>query len=263
LGEDQEPVASGDEPGDGFQEPSIDMLQRILVAMTVLGTLAAGVNAAASQSIDELLRRQKEQQEKRTDQVVNVTKPFAECVKKQAHTYELYSSPEKADVAARAAVGRCSKQEAAYSSALHQLKAVMTGFDADGMEQRMHDQMVETALTIIVSERQRQRAQPQATDETETQHFKHGCSDVVAGRMSQDALMCVSVLRTAMELVVIFQGRSGTKEMNICIPHDPAHPPLLKDYVKLIDQYPTLMDDKEPVSVGLLIILERAFPCAK
>jgi hypothetical protein len=106
-----------------------------------------------------------------------------------------------------------------------------------------------------------QRAQSQATDATETQHFKNGCNDYDAGRMSDDALNCVSVLATAIELIVIFQAKSDIKGLNICIPYDPAHPRLTKDYVKLINQYPTLMDDKEPISVGLLRILARAFPC--
>ena len=106
-----------------------------------------------------------------------------------------------------------------------------------------------------------QRAQPQATDATETQRFKNGCNDYDAGRMSDDAFNCVSVLATAMELIVIFQAKSDIKGLSICILYDPAHPRLTKDYVKLINQYPTLMDDKEPISVGLLRILARAFPC--
>jgi hypothetical protein len=235
----------------------------MLLAMTLLGAIAAGLNTAASQTVDELLRRQKEEQQKQVDRIVGLTKPLAECVKKQAHTYELYSSPEKADVAARAAVGLCSKQEAAYRSALLQLAIIETNFDAAANAQQMHDQLVETALTIIVSERQRQRAQPQAKDETETQHFKNGCSDFGAGRMSADAFKCVSVLNTAMELIVIFQAQGSTNGLNICIPNDPAHPRLVEDYVKLIDQYPTLMDANEAISVGLLRILARAFPCAK
>lgn len=237
--------------------------RRMLIAMTVLGTLAAGGSTVASQTVDELLRRQTDEQQKQVDQIVRLTKPLAECVKNQAHTYKLYSSPEKADVAARAAVGLCSKQEAAYRSALFQLGIIMTDFDAAARAQRMHGELVETALTIIVSERQRQRAQPRAKDETNTQHFKNGCSDLVAGRMSDDAFNCVSVLNTAMELIVIFQARGGTKGLNICIPNDPAHPRLVGDYAKLIDQYPTLMDDDEPISVGLLKILASAFPCAK
>jgi hypothetical protein len=231
--------------------------------MTFLGTIAAGGNTAASQTMDELLRRQAEEQRKQVDQVAKLAKPLVECVQKQSHTYELYSSPEKADVAARAAVGLCSKQEAAYRSAIFRLAVIMTDFDAAGRAQQMHDQLVEAALTIVVSERQRKPAQSQAKDRTSTQRFKNGCADFVAGRMSDDAFECVSVLNTAIELVVIFQAKGGTKELNICIPNDPAHPHLVEDYVKLIDQYPTLMEDNEPISVGLLRILARAFPCAK
>jgi hypothetical protein len=213
--------------------------------------------------MDELLRRQNEKQQKQVDQIAGLTKPLAECVKKQAHAYELYSSPEKTDVLARAVVGFCSKQEAAYRSALFQLAIIMTDFDPAARAQRMHDQLVETALTIIVSERQRQRAQPRAKDETNAQHFKNGCSDFGAGRMSEDAFNCVSVLNTAMELILIFQAQGGTKGLNICIPNDSAHPRVVGDYAKLIDQHLVLMDDNEPISVGLLKILASAFPCAK
>lgn len=235
--------------------------RRMLIAMTVLGTIAAGGNTAASQTVNERLRRQNEEQQNQVDRIGKLIKPLAKCVKKQAHTYEIYSSPEKADAAARAAVGLCSKQEAAYRSALFQLAIIITEFDAAARAQQTHDQLVETALTIIVSERQ--RARPQAEDKTNTRHFKNGCTDFVAGRVTDDAFECVSVLSTAVELVVIFQGQGGTKGLNICIPNDPMHPRLVGDYVKLINQYPELMNDNEPISVGLIRILARAFPCAK
>ena len=180
--------------------------------MTILVAMATDVGIAASQTMDELLSRQNEEQQKEVDRIVGLTKPLGECVKKQAHTYELYSSPEKADILARTAVGLCSKQEAAYRSALFQLAIIMTDFDAAARAKQTHDQLVETALTIIVSERQRQRAQPPAKDETDTQHFKNGCSDFVADRMSEDALHCVSVLNTAMELILIFQERGHTRD---------------------------------------------------
>jgi hypothetical protein len=119
--------------------------------LIVVGTIA-GWTAAESQTTEERLRQQTEHQQQQVDQIVKLTQPLAVCVKKHAH--ELVSSAEKADVAARAAVGLCSKEEGAYRSALFQLAIIMTEFDADTRAQRMHQQLIETALTIIVSERQ-------------------------------------------------------------------------------------------------------------
>jgi hypothetical protein len=123
----------------------------VVTTLTVLGTIVCSV-AAQSQTVEELLQREHEQQQQQLDRIVKLTKPLAECVKKQAH--ELVSSAEKADVVARAAVGLCSKEEAAYRAALLQLAIIVTGFDADTRAQRMHQQLVEMALTIIVNERQ-------------------------------------------------------------------------------------------------------------
>jgi hypothetical protein len=223
---------------------------RIMV-LVFLGA-AAGVCAANAESMDDLLQQQKMKREKQLHQIVALTKPLIECVKKHAHTYELYSSPEKADVVARAAVGLCSKEEGAYRSALFQLAIIMTDFDAEAKAQHTHEELVEAALTIIVSERQRQRAQPPASTETVTQSFKKGCADDIAGRMTDNAYTCVTVLSTALELTLIFQKQGGTKGLNICIPNDPAHPRLVEDYVKLINQHPDLMDDNEPISVGVI-----------
>ena len=197
----------------------------MLVSMIVLGAMAASDSKAASQTVDELLRHQNEEQQNQVDRIVRLTKPLAECVKKQAHAPGLYSSPEKADIAARAAVGLCSKEEAAYRAALFQLAMVMTDFDAASRAQQMHDQLVNTALTIIVGERRRHRAQPQAKNETSTQHFKYGCSDFVAGRMSDDALNCLSVLSTAMELVLIFQAQGGYQGAKYLHRKRPGTPP--------------------------------------
>ena len=232
-----------------------------MMALAFLGATAT-LCAANAESVDDLLQKQRMQQQKQTDQIVKLTGPLIERVKKRAHTYELYSSPETADVAARAAVGFCSKEESAYRQALFQLAIIMTSFDANGRAQQTHDQLVERALTIIVGERQHQRTE-QAKNETNTQQFKRGCSDFVAGRMTKDALNCVSVLNTALELVVIFQAEGGTKGLNICITKDTAHPRLVQDYVKLVNQRPDLMDDDQPVSIGLIRILAREFPCAK
>jgi hypothetical protein len=205
--------------------------------------------------VDDALQQQKAEREKQLDQIGKLMKPLADCVKKQAHSNELYSLPEKADVVARAAVGLCSKQEGALRSAFHQL-ALVSGIDASKHAQETHDELVEMALTIIVKERQRQRAEPSAKDQSETQHFKNGCTDFVAGRATEDALNCVAVLDTAMQLVIIFQN-SG--KLNICIPKDDDR--LVKDYVKLINQHPDLVNDNEPISVGLLRVLAREFPC--
>jgi hypothetical protein len=65
-----------------------------------------------------------------------------------------------------------------------------------------------------------------------------------------------------MELIVIFQAQGATKELNICIPHDPLHPRLVEDYAKLINQHPDLIDAKQPISAGLIKILAHVFPCA-
>lgn len=124
-----------------------------LIAVTILGTIAANGNTAASQTVDELLRRQNEEQQKQVARIVQLTKPLTECVKRHAH--ELYVSAEKAAVLSRAAVGLCSREEAAYRSALFQLATIMTDFNAAAKAQETHGQLVELALTIIVEERRR------------------------------------------------------------------------------------------------------------
>ena len=111
-------------------------------------------------TVKDYLSRQTMQQKQRTDRIVELTKPLIECVKKNAHAYEVYSSPERADVVARAAVGLCSKEEGAYRSALFQLALVMTDFDATSNAQQTHEKLIESALTIIVGERQRLRTPP-------------------------------------------------------------------------------------------------------
>jgi hypothetical protein len=119
-----------------------------------------GKSSEASPTVDDLLRKQNREAEQRTDRIVELTKPLAECVKAHAHAYELYSSSETADVAARAAVGLCSKEEAAYRVALFQLAIILTSFDAESQAEQFHAKLLETALTIIVGERQRLRAPP-------------------------------------------------------------------------------------------------------
>ena len=128
----------------------------VLTLLAVVSLACSGPSRAVAQSIDELLQQQKTQQERRIHRIVELKAPLVACVKKHAH--ELYSNSEGADIAARAAVGLCSKEEAAYRSALFQLAVIMTSFDAAAIAQRAHDSLVEAAITIIVSERQRQRA---------------------------------------------------------------------------------------------------------
>jgi hypothetical protein len=100
------------------------------------------------------LERQKGEQTQKADRAVEMYKPFADCVKRRAHSSELYSSAESADIVARAAVGFCSKEEANFRAALWDLKLIMTDFDADRHAREGHEKLVNTALTIIVGERQ-------------------------------------------------------------------------------------------------------------
>ena len=58
------------------------------------------------------------------------------------------------------AVGLCSKEEAAYHSALSQYAMVETDFDAASEAQQTHNRLVDLALTIIVRARQRPQAPP-------------------------------------------------------------------------------------------------------
>ena len=111
-------------------------------------------------SVQDYLSQQTMQQKQRTDRIVELTKPVFECVQKNAHAYQVYSVPERADIAARAAVGLCSKEEGAYRSALFQLAIVMTDFDASSRAQQTHEKLIESALTIIVGERQRRLSPP-------------------------------------------------------------------------------------------------------
>ena len=140
-----------------------------VLAATIVAACAASPRATvgseakpteASQTVADLLRQQTRQQEQQTDRIVELTKPLAECVRNHAHAYELYSSTETADVAARAAVGLCSREEGAYRAALFQLAIIMTSFDANSRAEETYARLVETALTIIVGERQSLRAPP-------------------------------------------------------------------------------------------------------
>jgi hypothetical protein len=97
------------------------------------------------------------EQEKRADRAGALVKSLFECVTKSARSSELYSSPERADIVAIAAVGHCSKEEGQYNSALLDLKKVMSGFDVDSMAHQTHQKLIEKAVTIIVDERQRKR----------------------------------------------------------------------------------------------------------
>ena len=97
-----------------------------------------------------------------------------------------------------------------------------------------------------------------AKAENETRLFKKGCADYAAKRSTQDAFYCVSILNTALELIIIFTGKVGGG-LDICIPKNSGL--LTGDYVKFINRNPNLMDDNEPVSVGLIRIFHHVFPC--
>jgi hypothetical protein len=217
-----------------------------------------------SSSVEDALRRQKINQEEKTNRIVALTKPLIDCVKRKAHSEDIYTSAEGADVAARAAVGLCSKEEGAYRSAVFKLAIVMTSFDASARVQQTHEQLVDLALAVIVGERQRGAATPKtsapsatANSATLPQLFKQGCNDFVAGRSTQNAFSCVSIVATTMEMVAMLE--SGAKEKNVCIPHDQGL--LTGDYVKLINRHPELIDDNGLISVGIMLILGNEFPC--
>jgi hypothetical protein len=105
-------------------------------------------------TVGNLLERQKAEKTQKADRTVDMYKPLVECVKRRAHSSELFSSAESADVAARAAVGFCSKEEANYRAALRDLGLVMTNFNVEAHARDDHEELVDMALTIIVGERQ-------------------------------------------------------------------------------------------------------------
>jgi hypothetical protein len=108
-------------------------------------------------TVSTLLERQNAEQKQKVDHIGELFRPLAQCVKQRAHSSDLYSSAESADVVARAAVGFCSKEEANYRAALWDLKLVMTDFDAAGQARDAHEKLVDMALTIVVGERQHLR----------------------------------------------------------------------------------------------------------
>jgi hypothetical protein len=108
--------------------------------------------------LDEFLKKRQAEQDQKVDRIVALTKPLFACVGQTAHAPTLISSPETADNVARAAVGLCSKEEAEYRKALYELAMVQANFDADGRAKQTHEHLVESALTIIVTERQRPRS---------------------------------------------------------------------------------------------------------
>lgn len=107
-----------------------------------------------SSSIEDALTRQTKEQQEKSDRAVKLAKPLFDCVRRKAHSQEIYTSAESTDVAARAAVGLCSKEEGAYRSAVYQLAMVATSFDASAQAKQTHEKLVDVALTIIVGERQ-------------------------------------------------------------------------------------------------------------
>ena len=112
--------------------------------------------AAQANSVDSALQRQREEQRQQDNQIIGLYKPLASCVRRRA--LELSSSPESADIAGRAAVGRCSKEEyGAYRSAVLGWGAMSSFTEANAYAQATYEKLVEQALTIIVSERQRRQ----------------------------------------------------------------------------------------------------------
>jgi hypothetical protein len=105
-------------------------------------------------AVGTALERQKAEQQQKVDHIAELFRPLAQCVRQRAHSSDLYSSAESADVVARAAVGFCSKEEANYRAALWDLALVHTDFDAAARARDAHEKLVDTALTIIVGERQ-------------------------------------------------------------------------------------------------------------
>jgi hypothetical protein len=103
-------------------------------------------------TVGDYLLRQTQQQKQRTDLIVKLTPPLFNCVKKNIP--KLLSSPETADVVARAAVGLCAKEEQTYRAALFQLSLVITSFDAEAKAKNTHEQLVDFALTMVVGARQ-------------------------------------------------------------------------------------------------------------
>jgi hypothetical protein len=118
-------------------------------------SMAAGIGLAVA--LTSVALAQTAEQVKQTDRVVALTKPLFDCVKKKAHSQELYSSPERPDIVAIAAVGSCSREEGAYKAALFQLQILMPDFDANSRAERTHQQLIERAITTIVLERKRQQ----------------------------------------------------------------------------------------------------------
>jgi hypothetical protein len=151
----------------------ISMIAMRIIALGVLGAVAT-FGTANGAGIDDLLQQQRTRQQKQIDQIKRLEKPLVDCVIKQAHSYEIYSSSEKTDVAARAAVGLCSKEEGAYRSALFELGILIPDIDASTIAQQNHERLVETALTIIVAERRQQLAASSADQKDRFFEFQFG-----------------------------------------------------------------------------------------
>jgi hypothetical protein len=102
------------------------------------------------------------------EQLVKLHRPLALCTKRNALKLA-HTSSETADVAARAAVGLCGKEELAYRSAVGKWRALETSNDVKSHMDSTHDKLVEMAVTIIVRERQHQvTPSPQAVPPRET-----------------------------------------------------------------------------------------------
>jgi hypothetical protein len=107
---------------------------------------------------EEGLEQQRAEQKRQTDQTITIGKFFNTCVASRAHDYDLYSSPEPAEIVAHAAVELCSKEESAYRSALYKLASFFPELDVERLADRQHRHTLDLAATIIVAERQRAKA---------------------------------------------------------------------------------------------------------
>lgn len=132
---------------------SVSLVSNCWASITASGMAYA--DRPVTSTLDQGLRKQTAENNEKIHQVMSIYyRPLVECVKLHASSSELYSSPESADVVARAAVGLCLREESAYDSALSQL-ALDIPIDANDQVRSAHQELLDLAVTIIVAARQR------------------------------------------------------------------------------------------------------------
>jgi hypothetical protein len=109
----------------------------------------------AQSATEGVLEQQRAEQKMQTDRTITIGKFFNTCVASRAHDYDLYSSPEPAEIVAHAVVELCSNEESAYRSALYKLASFFPELDVERLADRQHRRTLDLAVTIIVAERQR------------------------------------------------------------------------------------------------------------